>query len=179
MKWYECIWKKPIKRWIVNDFDERAAKHLGRWQRQRARKWQSEWTRANDEKWGKKRKRLIPIKCNVYVIYGNNGLIIRLCNVAYLLLAFCAQWWDNSCFERASHTYMGNVFAAVVAALYQHRCRHRARFFRLIWCYAARAINSNSGSSILKNPYTHTISVLGMKIMANLLTMARWTHFNT
>lgn len=84
--------------------------HLERWQWQRARERASERTRANDGKWGKKRKRLIPIKCNVYVIYGNNGFIIRLCNVAYLLLAFCAQWWDNSCFERASHTYTVTMF---------------------------------------------------------------------
>lgn len=87
----------------------------------------------------------------VYVIYGNNGFLIRLCNVANLLLAFCAQWWDNS-IERGCLRIHCQI----------DRCAAGSSFGSCIRQWTLRTIQPNDcteASSIPRqNPYndTHT-----------------------
>lgn len=117
----------------------------------------------------------------VYVIYGNNGFLIRLCNVANLLLAFCAQWWDNS-IERGClriHCQMDRCAAgsSFGSCIRQWTLRTRR--------YSRTIAQKHRASPDKTHTMTHThIQITFVqksfgKIMAKLLTMARWTHFNT
>lgn len=111
----------------------------------------------------------------VYVIYGNNGFIIRLCNVAYLLLAFCVHndeiipilnvplayihthsyiWWYDDVV-----VVVVDIIAAVAAPHRDHRQQQQ---------HPQNTHTDLPGTDIQTN-----IIVLGMEIMANLLTMAR------